>query len=595
MNKLFCFLCLFSSLFYLSAAPAIEINQMTLEERVGQLLMAYFDGEEANEQAERLIRETKIGGIIYYNWSNGLTDPLKIQKMSRDLQTLALKNSGIPLLIATDQEGGLVARLQNGFTEFPGNAALGRTEQPELAYKTSYFMGQEMKAVGVNFNLAPVVDVNDNSENPVIGIRSFGDDPEMVSRFGRASVEGFRDAGVIPCLKHFPGYGNVLVDPHQGLPIVRKNDFEIENCELYPFKSLVDIAPAIMTAHILFTQIDPTSCATLSPLLLQGILRKKLNFSGVVITDSLTMKGVLEGHKNLDEVALKAFEAGNDILLIGGRDLKDRVDGETNIDEIIRLYHGLIDAVRSGRIGEERVNESVARILKLKEKAGLFEWPSPTRQELVETLQKEKHLDLAHEIAYRSVDVREGSLDEDLSEREVSIIAPKILEEKIRETDLMLVGRQVSLHTFEGLEPSSEDCKRILEQVIDSDYVIFCSYNAWKLPKQRALLEAVSQRKPTACVAVRDPYDLERPNHSQVKIATYSPSLCSLQVVAEWLRGKTRPIVISSDQAEEIGVRVWHNECRNRIDQLTFPPLRNKCLVTGIVFSDQPHTIHCAV
>ena len=551
-------------------AECYEIDQMTLEEKVGQLFMAYFDGEGANECAERLIRETKIGGIIYYAWSNGLKDPFKVQKMSNDLQKLAIQYIGIPLFISADQEGGLVARLQDGFTEFPGNSALCRTEQPNLAYEASYYMGQELRVVGVNFNLAPVVDVNNNPSNPIIGIRSFGDDKEMVTNFGRASVQGFKDSGIIPCLKHFPGHGDVTVDSHKGLPVVNKSYSEIDNLELFPFKRLAENTPAIMTAHILFTQIDPKNCATLSPLILEGILREKLNFQGVLITDSLTMQGVLEGHANLEEVVLKAFEAGNDMLLIGGRDLQNQVDGESNIDEMVRICHSMIKAVRDGRISEERVNASVTRILKLKKESGLFDRLPLTNQDLVETLQKKDHLKLAHEIAYRSVQIQECDFNYDLSELNVAIVAPKTIENKIRGTDLMKLGQSVTLHTFKSLEPSAEECQKILENLKSSDYVVFCSYNSWKTPRQLELLRAVSKLKPTACIAVRDPYDLDVHHHSKVKIATYSPTSCSLQVVADWLSGKTKPLEITFEQAQDVGKKIWYNECNNRVDQLTF-------------------------
>jgi len=347
------------------------VDAMTLEEKVGQIFMAYFDGENANDSAERLIRETKIGSIIYYNWANKLKDPLTIQQLSSDLQSLAKKHVKIPLFIAIDQEGGKVTRLREGFTQFLGNGALGETNRPELAYNASYCMGREMKAVGINFNLAPVVDVNSNPQNPIIGTRSFGNDKEKVAEFGEASVQGFLDADIIPCLKHFPGHGDVTVDPHKKLPVVNKSYKEIDDLELYPFKQLVDKVPAIMTAHILFPQIDPHNAATLSPHILQTILRENLHFKGVLITDSLLMQGLLEDLKNLEEVLLKAFEAGNDILLLGGRDLQHQVDGETHIDEIIRLYQCMINAVKSGRISEERVNESVTRILNLKKLANV--------------------------------------------------------------------------------------------------------------------------------------------------------------------------------------------------------------------------------
>ena len=519
-------------------AECCQIDQMTLEEKIGQLFMSYFDGEYSNKHAERLIQETKIGGIIYYNWANGLGDPSKVQKMSNDLQLLATQYVGIPLFISVDQEGGLVTRLKKGFTEFPGNAALGRTDHSQLAYDVSYCIGKELRAVGVNFNLAPVVDVNNNPANPIIGIRSFGDDKNIVANFGKASIQGFKDSGIIPCLKHFPGHGDVTVDSHRGLPIVNKSYCEIENLELFPFRELSEDAPAIMTAHILFTQIDSKNCATLSPLILENILREKLNFQGVLITDSLTMQGVLEGYKNIEEVVLKAFEAGNDILLIGGRDLQNQVVGESNIDEMIRIYQSMIKAVRDGRISEDRVNASVRRILKLKKESGLFNRLPPTNQDLVETLQKKDHLKLAHEIAYRSVQIQECNFNHDLSELNVMIIAPKIMEDKIRVTDLMKIGEAVTLHTFKGLSPSFADCQKILENVDSSDYVVFCSYNSWKIPRQLQLLSAISKLKPTACIAVRDQHDLDADHHSMVKIATFSPTSCSLQVVADWLSGK---------------------------------------------------------
>jgi len=293
----FCLTIITSLLIYITClVEGGEIDQMTLEEKIGQLFITYFNGDYANEHAERLIKETKIGGIIYYNLTNGLKDPSKILKMSNDLQELAKRYIGIPLFISTDQEGGLVTRLLEGFTEFPGNAALSRTNQPELAYKSCYYMGKELRVVGVNFNLAPVVDVNNNPLNPIIGIRAFSNNKYDVAAFGKKSIKGFKDGGVISCLKHFPGHGDVSVDSHKALPIVYKNYNEIEDLELYPFIQLIKEAPAIMTAHILFPQLDSKNCATLSSFILEKILREKLNFNGVLLTDSLTMQGVLKEH-----------------------------------------------------------------------------------------------------------------------------------------------------------------------------------------------------------------------------------------------------------------------------------------------------------
>lgn len=528
--------------------PSLGLG-MTVEEKVGQVLMAYFDGEEVNAEAKRLIEKTKIGGIIYYNWSNQLVDPVKIQKMSADLQALASNHIGIPLLISTDQEGGLVARLQKGFTEFPGNGALGRTKCPRLAMQASYFMGLEMRAVGINFNLAPVVDVNSNPKNPVIGIRSYGDDKEWVKQMGEASVEGYEQAGVIPCLKHFPGHGDVSVDTHRDLPVITRSLSEIDDIELYPYKELIGKIPAIMTAHILFADIDPVHCATLSKPILQGLLREKLHFNGVIITDSLTMKGVLKNHNSLEEVAIQAFEAGSDILLFGGKALQNQAKGETNVDEIIRVHRALVDAVKRGQISEERLNASVSRILALKERIS----PSTDLKPLCEA-----HAHLAREIAYRALNVQKWDSLGNLADQHVLILAPKLLEKKIKQTDLMNLGKTTTLRNFEDPIPSA-------------DVVLFCSYNAWKNNKQLELLKTISSQKPTICIATRDPYDLDQSeNQALIKMATYSPTACSLQVAAEWLHGKTEPFLISKEAAEAVGAKIWYNECRNRVDQLTF-------------------------
>jgi len=272
----------FFTLFVGTAWCSDLLQEMSLEEKVGQLLMVHFNGETANEDARVLIQESKVGGIIYYNWSNGLSSPLQVMTLSAELQKLAKKNRfEIPLLIAADQEGGVVARLQKGFTCFPGNRALGETKDCSYAKAAFFAMGQELQAVGINMNLAPVVDVNSNPKNPVIGVRSFGDDPELVSAFGKQALEGLKQAGVISTLKHFPGYGDVAVDPHEDLPIIRKSKEELEKIELVPFTKLASFADAIMTAHILVPAFDADHCSTLSEKTL-SYLRDTIGFKGVI-------------------------------------------------------------------------------------------------------------------------------------------------------------------------------------------------------------------------------------------------------------------------------------------------------------------------
>ena len=342
-------------------------SEMSIEEKVGQLLMVHFHGEEANEEAKSLIQKTKVGAIIYFNWSNSLHSPEQVQKLSSSLQKLAQENRfPIPLLIAVDQEGGRVARLKQGFTQFPANRLLAEASHLNAVEEAAFTIGQELLAVGVNMNLAPVVDVNCNPNNPVIGDRSFGADPALVASFGEKALSGYRKAFVISTLKHFPGYGDVSVDPHADLPVVSKSKEDLEEMELLPFAKLSPLADAIMTAHILMPAFDSQNCATLSKKTL-SYLRETLGFKGTIVADSLVMEGVLKKCGTVDEAAIQALNAGCDLLILGGKLLIGEHAGfELTVKDVERIHRSLVQAVQEGRISEARLNEAVAKVLKLK-------------------------------------------------------------------------------------------------------------------------------------------------------------------------------------------------------------------------------------
>lgn len=337
-------------------------STLSLEEKIGQLLMVHFHGEDANEEAKILVQNIKVGGILYFPWSNGLCCPQQIKTLSSHLQQLAQENANsIPLFIAVDQEGGPVTRLRQGFTEFPGNKALAMTQDPNIAELAALKMGEEMRAVGININFAPVVDVNSNPKNPVIGDRSFSENPEIVLNFGEKVMQGFKKAHIISTLKHFPGHGDVDVDSHKDLPVVNKTLEELQKVELLPFAGLAPFAEVIMTAHILVPALDEENCATLSKKILT-YLKNILGFHGVIISDSLVMEGVLKTCHTVEEAAIQALNAGCDILLLGGK-----ASLELTLHDIQRIQCSLIEAVKEERILEERIDEALEKILKLKE------------------------------------------------------------------------------------------------------------------------------------------------------------------------------------------------------------------------------------
>lgn len=359
-QKIICFFIFFSP------QPAFcFLERMSVEEKVGQLLMVHFNGEEVNEEARFLIQELHVGSIIYYNWANGLHSPEQVLQLSLGLQKLAHNaRLPIPLLIATDQENGPVTRLKQGFTLFPGNQEIGASGNPLLAEQVAFSTAEQLLSVGINLNLAPVVDIS-SSPHSVIASRSFAKTPERVIAFARKALQGYHRAGMLTTLKHFPGYGTAEVDPHQDLPVVKKTRGELMTHELLPFFALAKETDSIMTAHLMVPALDPCNCSTLSKETLH--LLREIGFEGVIITDSLVMESLLKSHSSLDEAILQAFLAGCDLLLLGGKQLiGSHLDLELTVKDVQRIHKKLVEAVSLGKISEERLNESVRRILILK-------------------------------------------------------------------------------------------------------------------------------------------------------------------------------------------------------------------------------------
>ena len=274
------------------------LKRMTLEEKVGQMMMVGFYGSDPTSDIRRLIEESHAGSVILFAYSDNIQTPDQTARLNNGLQAIASGTRlGIPLIIATDQEGGVVARMTEGATELPGNMALGAGRDPEGSYRAAQLTAKELRAVGIQMNLAPVLDVNVNPENPVIGVRSYGESPRLVSKLGAAAIRGSQKNGVIATAKHFPGHGDTDVDSHLGLPVIDKSRAELEKTEFVPFRRAIrEGIDAIMTAHIHIPALDdtPELPATLSKPILTGLLRKEMGFQGLIITDSMTMSGVAD-------------------------------------------------------------------------------------------------------------------------------------------------------------------------------------------------------------------------------------------------------------------------------------------------------------
>lgn len=533
MLKTTTFLCLCS----IPCFAFYQAQTMTLEEKVGQLMMVHFHGEVANEDARTLIQDTKVGGIIYYNWSNGLHSPEQVQSLSAGLQMLTQSNKiPIPLIIATDQEGGIIARLHNGFTVFPGNRALGEASDPNLAEAAALAMGQELQAVGVNMNLGPVVDINSNPRNPVIGIRAFGDCSETVFRFGEKALQGYNKAHIMTTLKHFPGHGDTTVDSHEALPIVNRSMQALEQVELLPFAKLASKADAIMTAHTLVPALDPDNCSTLSEKTL-NYLKDALGFRGVIISDSLVMEGVLKKCHTIDEAAIQALNAGCDILLLGGKQLiGENSNLELTVSDVQRIHHNIVGAVRSGRITELRLNQAVEKILALKDRCLCEKLcvETPIHQ-LVNTFE---HRELAQRIASLALKTIQNNLGNisPLREKKTLVIAPQLLSDSIHQTPLLKIGKSSESLFYSGLSPSSADANSARQLALEADVLIICSYNAWKNPSQEAMTQSLLDAgKPVVLLVLRDPLDTSLFPRANLVVNTFSPTTPSIQAVCDLL------------------------------------------------------------
>jgi len=363
------------------------LSRMTLEEKIGQMVACSYSGQFVNKDSdvlrrlEHLIVERKIGGLILFGGQVYETAYLTnaVQKMAR-----------IPLLIASDFERGAGNQIQ-GATEFPPLMALGATSSEEQAYLMGKITAVEGRALGIHMTYAPVVDVNINPANPIINTRSFGEDPQDVSRLAIAFIKGCQENGLIATAKHFPGHGDADLDSHSVLPTIKGDRNRLEKVELYPFKKAIEAGvQAIMTAHLQLPALDstPNLPATLSPLILSGLLREELGFKGLIVTDAMGMGGVTSLFSP-QEAALRAVQAGVDMVLL-----------PPETDEVIE---SLIQAVRLGQISEDRINSSVRRILEAKARLGLHKNKLVDMDILDEKVATNEHLDVSRLLFESSV------------------------------------------------------------------------------------------------------------------------------------------------------------------------------------------------
>ncbi|MDX2407696.1 glycoside hydrolase family 3 protein [Streptomyces microflavus] len=535
------------------------IAGMSLEEKVGQLFVMRVYGHSATDPdqadidanlkeigvrtAAELVSTYHVGGIIYFTWAHNTRDPHQIAALSNGIQRAAQAGrSRIPLLISTDQEHGIVCRVGEPATLLPGAMALGAGGSRSDTRRAAWIAGAELAAVGINQNYAPDADVNVNPANPVIGVRSFGSDPESVAALVAAQVKGYQGAGVAATAKHFPGHGDTSTDSHTGLPVIGHTREQWEELDAPPFRAAIRARiDSVMTAHIVVPALDPSEDpATLSRPILTGILREELGYDGVVVTDSLGMEGVRTKYGD-DRVPVLALLAGVDQLL--------------NPPNLSVAWNAVLGAVRGGEISEARIDASILRILRLKTKLGLFRDPFVSGRGVDRTVGVRKHL-----------------LDADrIAERTTTLLAdPGALLPLSRRTHrrLLVVGADpaspsgttgpptttlagaftelgftaTALST--GTAPNPAKIAEAVAAAQGRDAVVVATYNITAGSTQRTLVDAlVATGVPVVAVAIRNPYDAAHLTGRGLAavLATYSWTDVELRAAARVIAGRADP------------------------------------------------------
>ena len=492
---------------------------------LGQRLAFGFEGTCIPENFAALVREYKIGNVILFRRNIENNDQLR--RLCGEIQSLIIAETGHPAFITIDQEGGMVTRLAPDAVNVPGNMAIAATGRIGDAYTAASITARQLRGVGVNFNLAPVLDVNSNRRNPVIGVRSFGDDAARVAALAREAVRGYADAGVLCCGKHFPGHGDTAVDSHLGLPCIDKPLAELEETELLPFRAAIESGiPAIMSSHILFPQIEKENVpATMSWTIMRGILRGRLGFNGLTLSDCMVMDAIRKHYGTADGV-VTALRAGVDIVFVS-----------SDIDLQRESAAAVLAAAERGEFDETDMAESVDRILSAKAKYA-FADAEP------ELCGRPEDFAAARDISRRAITALDGAVSRADENTFFCGCADYRVTQAANDSADALSFAEYMHRRFGGryvtcpLDPDASDIARIVESAKGCGSIIMSTCNAHIYEGQLALARALAASGHDMTVAaLRNPYDLAMLPRGIHRVAAWDYTADSLAALSEVFSG----------------------------------------------------------
>jgi len=479
-----------------------------------------------------------MGGIIYFR--RNLSDAKQVSDLSAELQRL----SEVPLLIAIDQEGGMVVRMERDITVMPGNMALGATGDVQGTYDAARICGEELRMMGINMNFAPCLDVNNNPLNPVIGVRSYGEDPMLVGRLGVAATQGYQHANVAATVKHFPGHGDTDLDSHYALPLVAHDRARLDAVELAPFREAITAGvDAVMSAHVIFPAYEEANLpCTLSHNILQGLLREQLLFDGVIVTDCLEMNAISESF-GVGPGAVMTVKAGADLVLISHR-----------VDRQIEGIEAVIRAVESGEISEARIDASVVRILQLKKRRRIIEATSEQQTDTIaQHLGLQSSWELARRLSEKSITLvkSEGNFPL-IPSLKTLVVWPQVrinteVVEVIEQEDTLGLALGAYIGDLQeisvGIDPTEEEIKLVLAAAGSIEQVVVATYNAGFSPGQIHIVKQLTSMKgkQLLIVAVRNPFDLMDFSEVPTYLCSYENKPLAMRSLAKVLMGIIPP------------------------------------------------------
>lgn len=514
------------------AADPIDalLNQMTVEQRVGQLFMVSFFGENLNDKSRAFLETMQPGGLALFSY-NGTTPPKVTRFINAAQAHVTAQGGGLPLIIAIDHEGGTVVRLGEGFTALPWGGALSAMPSADAA-TVGAMAAQELSAVGITMNLAPVADLSTQRGAVFMERRTFGHDPARVGAAIASYVKGIQGGGVAAVLKHFPGHGSAG-DSHAFLPTVKLTRDQIEQVELIPFKAGIAAgAEAVMVGHLDVPALDATGKwpATLSRPIVTGLLRERLGFAGLIMTDAMDMRG-LSKDLTPGQAALLALDAGIDVLVTGPH---------MGMQDQLRMRQALLDAVVAGTLTEARLNESVRRILIFKQKHELLKW-SPVDLDQVEArIDSAGNTKTVAGIYQRTVALAsnaEGLVPFTAGKQIVLVIFPNQIREPLRacaKLDPMLRSYGYDL------DPQPVDLENAPSLARAANRVAIFTFDIDDHPLQAELVNRLPLAK-TVVVAMRNPYDIERQIAPRAYLTAFNPAPAAMQAACEILYGVLQP------------------------------------------------------